>query len=102
MNNKKLIYVIGAEKGLVGISEENANHPGGMAWVVGGDLPVGTGRVQVYRTSFVMDRLNRGLLKEVPGPEPEPEPELEPEPESEPKPAVKRSRRKAVETKSDD
>ena len=33
--SKKLIYVIGTEEGLVGISEENANHPDGMAWVVG-------------------------------------------------------------------
>lgn len=96
--SEKLIYVIGTEKSLVGISEENVNHPGGMAWVVGGDPPIGTGRVQVYRTSFVMDRLNRGLLKEVPGPEPEPE--LEPEPE--PKPVVKRRRRKVVETESTD
>ena len=88
----KLIYVIGTEEGLVGISEENANHPGGMAWVVGGDPPVGTGRVQVYRTAFVMDRLNKGLLKEVPGSEPAPEPEPEPEP----KPAVVRRQRKVA------
>ena len=94
----KLIYVIGTEEGLVGISEENANHPGGMAWVVGGEPPVGTGAAQVYRTAFVMDRLNKGLLKEVPGPEPEPKPESEPEP----KPVVKRRRRKVVEVESTD
>ena len=90
----KLIYVIGTEEGLVGISEENANHPGGMAWVVGGDPPVGTGRVQVYRTAFVMDRLNKGLLKEVPGSEPEQEPEPDPEPE--PVPVAVRRRRKVA------
>ena len=94
--NEKLIYVIGTEEGRVGISEENANHPGGMAWVVGGDPPVGTGAVQVYRTPFVMDRLNRGQLKEVPGPEPEPE--LEPEL----KLVTVRKRRKAIKAESAD